>query len=84
MFVKKEKTNYGKIFAITIAVVAGACAIIFFAAKLLGKYFSFCECDSEDFLDDFEDECCDDEACEICHPREKDDEIEAESEDENI
>jgi hypothetical protein len=35
---KNEGTNIGKIIAITLAVVAGACAVIWFAMKLYRKY----------------------------------------------
>jgi hypothetical protein len=35
---KNEGTNVGKIIAITLAVVAGACAVIWFAMKLYRKY----------------------------------------------
>lgn len=35
---KNEGTNVGKIIAITVAVVAGACAVIWFAMKLYRKY----------------------------------------------
>lgn len=35
---KNERTNYGKIIAVTLAFVAGACAVIWFAMKLYRKY----------------------------------------------
>ena len=35
---KNEGTNIGKIVAVTLAVVAGACAVIWFAMKLYRKY----------------------------------------------
>lgn len=35
---KNEGTNVGKIIAVTLAVVAGACAVIWFAMKLYRKY----------------------------------------------
>ena len=41
---KKSSTNIGKIVAITLAVVAGACAVIWFALKLYRKY-CLLECD---------------------------------------
>lgn len=48
----EKKTNYGKIIAITMAAVAGACAIIWFALKLYRKY---CLLDKYDYDDDFND-----------------------------
>ena len=52
---KKDSPNYGKIIAITLAVVAGACAVIWFAIKLYRKY-CLLECDyGEEF-----DELCED------------------------
>ncbi len=48
----EKKTNYGKIIAITLAAVAGACAIIWFALKLYRKY---CLLDKYDYDDDFSD-----------------------------
>jgi hypothetical protein len=62
---KKESTNIGKIVAITLAVVAGACAVIWFALKLYRKY-CLLECDyaeeqeDEELFDD--DDVCD---CEV-------------------
>ena len=35
---KNERTTYGKIIAVTLAFVAGACAVIWFAMKLYRKY----------------------------------------------
>ena len=48
----EKKTNYGKIIAITMAAVAGACAIIWFALKLYRKY---CLLDKYDYDDEFGD-----------------------------
>ena len=48
----EKKTNYAKIIAITLAAVAGACAIIWFALKLYRKY---CLLDKYDYDDDFDD-----------------------------
>ena len=48
---KNEGTNVGKIIAITLAVVAGACAVIWFAMKLYRKY-CLIECDYDGELDD--------------------------------
>ncbi|MBQ7320315.1 MAG: hypothetical protein IJW97_09110 [Clostridia bacterium] len=49
---KENSTNYGKILAITGAVVAGACAVIWFALKLYRKY---CLLDNYAYDDDFSD-----------------------------
>ena len=50
-FKKKERTNYGKIFAITVAIVAAtcavACAVSCVVCKLLGKYLSFGVCEDD-------------------------------------
>lgn len=46
----EKKTNYGKIIAITVAAVTGACAIIWFALKLYRKY---CLLDRYDYDDEF-------------------------------
>lgn len=63
---KDGRTNYGKIIAITLAVVAGACAVIWFALKLYRKY-CLLECDDYDELDELAgdglfDECTE---CEV-------------------
>lgn len=55
----KKKTNYGKIIAITLAAVAGACAIAFVIYKLVKKYTDDLVYDCDDLLD----ECCED--CDI-------------------
>lgn len=60
---KRESSNIGKIIVITLAVVAGACAVIWFALKLYRKYCLLeCDCDEEQddetlFEDDGECEC---------------------------
>lgn len=48
----ENSTNYGKILAITGAVVAGACAVIWFAMKLYQKY---CLLDNYAYDDEFSD-----------------------------
>ena len=53
---KKKETNYGKIVAITIAVVAAAGAIAFIAYKLIKKYTEDLVYDCDDLLDEC-DEC---------------------------
>ena len=58
-FFHKKKTNYGKIIAITLAAVAGVCAVAFVIYKLVKKYTEDLVCDCDDLLDD---ECCD---CEL-------------------
>ncbi len=67
-FCKKKKTNYGKIVAITLACVAGACAVGFFLFKLYEKYVAcklvldddcICDDDCEGNCDECECECCD-------------------------
>lgn len=74
-FFHKKKTNYGKIVAITLAVVAGVSAIAFVVYKLIKKYTEDLVYDCDDLLDECEDcelciedaeeeECC--EACEAC------------------
>jgi hypothetical protein len=63
---KKKKTNYGKIIAITVAVVAGAAAIAFVIYKLIKKYTEDLVYDCDDLLDECDD--CDlaiDEAEEV-------------------
>ena len=54
---KNEGTNVGKIIAITLAVVAGACAVIWFAMELYRKYCLIeydydAELDDESLFDD--------------------------------
>ena len=50
---KKKSTDYGKIFAVTVAIVAGTCAVACVVFKLLEKHFNFCTSeDYEDYLDD--------------------------------
>ena len=56
--------SYAKIIAITVAVVAGACAVIWFAMKLYRKY-CLLECVYDEALEDIsEDSLCDGE-CEL-------------------
>ena len=58
-FHKEKKTNYGKIVAITLAVVAGASAVAYVVYKLVKKYTEGLVYDCDDLLDECED-------CEIC------------------
>ena len=70
MWFQKKKTNYGKIIAITVAVVAAASAIAFVVYKLIKKYTSDLVLDCDEFLDECDecelalDECDECEACE--------------------
>ena len=63
---KNESPNYGKIIAITLAVVAGTCAVIWFAIKLYRKY-CLLECDYGDELDELDEDAlfAEDGECEI-------------------
>ena len=58
-FFQKKKTNYGKIVAITLAVVAGVSAIAFVVYKLIKKYTEDLVYDCDDLLDECED-------CDLC------------------
>ena len=73
MWFQKKKTNYGKIVAITVAVVAAASAIAFVVYKLIKKYTSDLILDCDDFLDEC-DECDlvldDADECEVCEEAE--------------
>ena len=73
MWFQKKKTNYGKIVAITVAVVAAASAIAFVIYKLIKKYTSDLILDCDDFLDEC-DECDlvldDADECEVCEEAE--------------
>ena len=71
MWFQKKKTNYGKIFAITVAVVAAASAIAYVIYKLVKKYTSELILDCDDFLDECDDcdlaiEECEDCECDDC------------------
>ena len=63
---RENRVSYGKIIAITLAVVAGACAVIWFALKLYRKY-CLLECDDYDELDELTDDGLFDECteCEV-------------------
>ena len=52
---KKKETNYGKIIAITLAVVAAAGAIAFIAYKFVKKYTEELVYDCDDLLDECDD-----------------------------
>ena len=57
----KKKTNYGKIIAISVAVVAAASAIAYVVYKLIKKYEEDALYDCDDLLEDCD--CCED--CEL-------------------
>ena len=59
-FKKKESPNYGKIIAVTLACVAGACAVACLVYALFQKFFCFCDCDccDEEFLEEGEGDDC--------------------------
>ena len=63
LFIKKKKTpNYGKIIAITAAVVTGACAVSYFVYKLILKLkeIELCDdnlCDGCPLADECDGEC---------------------------
>ena len=67
-FFQKKSTNYGKIIAITLAAVAGVCAVAFVVYKLIKKYTDEFVCDCDDLLDECECECeeCELDECDIC------------------
>ena len=52
MWFQKKKTNYGKIVAITLAVVAAASAIAYVVYRLIKKYTEDLVFDCDDFLDE--------------------------------
>lgn len=54
-FFKKKTTNYGKIIAITVSVVAAASAIAFVVYKLIKKYTEDLVYDCDDLLDECDD-----------------------------
>ena len=73
MWFQRKKTNYGKIIAVTVAVVAAASAIAFVIYKLIKKYTSDLILDCDDFIDEC-DECDlvldDADECEVCEEAE--------------
>ena len=73
---KKKETNYGKIIAITVAAVAGVCAVAYVLVKLYEKHIA-CKLALDDYDDcicelDLDDDC----ECELC--KDADDEVEVE------
>ena len=61
---EENKTNYGKIIAITIAVISAASAIAYVIYRLCRSFFTFCDSYREDEIDDADfdfDEIDDDE-----------------------
>ena len=64
----EKKTNYGKIIAITLAVIAAASAIAFVIYKLFVKDLAKCYC-CEEYDEDFLEENVSDECeCIECEP----------------
>ena len=55
MWFQKKKTNYGKIVAVTLAVVAAASAISYVVYRLVKKYTEELVFDCDDFLDECDD-----------------------------
>ncbi len=55
-----QKTNYGKIIAITLAVITSACSIAFVVYKLCRSLISFCNSYTHP-----EDELCELDLCEL-------------------
>ena len=53
----KKKTNYGKIIAVSIAVVAAASAIAYVVYKLIKKYQDDMVYDCDDLLDECDCDC---------------------------
>ncbi|MBE6703313.1 MAG: hypothetical protein E7585_07895 [Ruminococcaceae bacterium] len=49
---EEKKTNYGKIVAITLAVVTAASAIAYVIYRLCRNFFSFCDSYREDEIED--------------------------------
>ena len=49
---QENKTNYGKIIAITLAVISAASAIAYVIYRLCRSFFAFCDSYQEDELED--------------------------------
>ena len=49
---EEKKTNYGKIIAITLAVIAAASAIAYVIYRLCRNFFAFCDSYREDEIED--------------------------------
>lgn len=49
---EEKKTNYGKIVAITIAVISAASAIAYVIYRLCRNFFTFCDSYREDEIED--------------------------------
>lgn len=50
----KEKNNYGKIIAITLAVISAASAIAYVIYRLCRSFFTFCDAYRADEIDDID------------------------------
>ena len=72
---RNQQTNYGNIIVTTLAIVAGACTVIWFALKLYRKY---CLLDGYDYDEEFDDLYVDDAPeCEVVLEGEQESEAEA-------
>lgn len=49
---EEKKTNYGKIIAVTIAVISAASAIAYVIYRLCRNFFTFCDSYREDEIED--------------------------------
>ena len=49
---EENKTNYGKIIAVTLAVISAASAIAFVIYRLCRSFFTFCDSYREDEIED--------------------------------
>ena len=49
---EENKTNYGKIIAVTLAVISAASAIAYVIYRLCRSFFTFCDSYREDEIDD--------------------------------
>ena len=79
---KENNTNYGKIIAITLAIIASAAAIGFVLARAMRSVIAFCKtytekdeelcCDELELseLDEEAEECAECDACEACEATE--------------
>ncbi len=64
---KNEGTNYAKIIVIVLSIVAGICAVLWFAVKLYRKYCMLDCCDCDEEMDELYDDAMYDEegGCEV-------------------
>ena len=77
---EEKKTNYGKIIAITIAVISAATTIAYVIYRLCRNFFTFCDSYREDEIEDADfdfDEIDEDELDDNCVIDDTDDETPA-------